>query len=148
MKISSVFTLLLSAALSTIAAPPNLTTDGIEIDGGTMGGFTFRYPKFHLGGKEIAPQVKKAGARATLSYPAPHAPHIELALDDGRRSIKLLRYGLGRILIEGQDALLHPAGLPVIALGCGYRHAINGKQRGTEPHSIALQLSLNRGIGR
>ena len=31
MKISSVFTLLLSAALSTIAAPPNLTTDGIEM---------------------------------------------------------------------------------------------------------------------
>ena len=145
MKISSVFTLLLSAALSTIAAPPNLTTDGIEIDGGTMGGFTFRYPKFHLGGKEIAPQVKKAGARATLSYPAPHAPHIELALDDGRLKGTIRSSAAGKLVWE-MFLPIRFAGRGEWAIEPGGKSGRLPKEQPSRPHLAQLHGSKFRFI--
>ena len=89
-----------AALLSAAAAPPHLTKNGIEIDGGTMGRFTFGYPKFRSEGEAVAPQVALKENSATLSYLAKGAPRLELTLKNGRLTGKSASAAPGKLIWE------------------------------------------------
>lgn len=127
MKTPAVFTLLFSAAalFAANAVPPRLTGSGVEIDAGTMGKFTFRYPKFRSGDREKAPQAVLNESRAVLSYAAAGAPRIELTLDGSR-----LR---GRMRSSAAGKLIWEMFLPVRFAGRGVWSFEPGGERGRLP---------------
>ena len=81
-------------------APFRLTAEGVELDAGTMGKFTFRYPGFDTGERRIAPEVKLDGGRVRLTYLAERAPEIELTLDGGRLHGRMKTAAAGKLIWE------------------------------------------------
>src|SRR4051812_21483263 len=84
--------------LTTLAfAAPHFTSEGLEIDAGSLGTFTIEYPELTVADQKPAPKLHEKipnGARATLKYEG--GTQLDLALgENGKLTVKLIQLSPG-----------------------------------------------------